>query len=28
VTVGTNGSFTFTDTNAASFSKRFYRTRG
>jgi len=28
VTVGANGSFTFTDTNAASFSKRFYRTRG
>ena len=28
VTVGTNGSFTFTDTNAATFSKRFYRTRG
>ena len=28
VTVGTNGSFSFTDTNAASFSKRFYRTRG
>jgi hypothetical protein len=28
VTVGTNGLFTFTDTNAASFSKRFYRTRG
>jgi uncharacterized membrane protein YfcA len=28
VTVGANGSVTFTDTNAASFSKRFYRTRG
>jgi hypothetical protein len=28
VTVGANGSFTFTDTNAASFTKRFYRTRG
>jgi hypothetical protein len=28
VTVGTNGSLNFTDTNAASFSKRFYRTRG
>jgi hypothetical protein len=28
VTVGANGSFSFTDTNAASFSKRFYRTRG
>ena len=27
-TVGTNGTFNFTDTNAASFSKRFYRTRG
>jgi len=28
VTVGTNGSTVFTDTNAASFSKRFYRTHG
>ncbi len=28
VTVGTNGSFSFTDTNAASFSRRFYRTHG
>ncbi|MGA2242826.1 MAG: DUF4082 domain-containing protein [Verrucomicrobiota bacterium] len=28
VTVGTNGLSVFTDTNAASFSKRFYRTRG
>ena len=28
VTVGTTGSLNFTDTNAASFSKRFYRTRG
>jgi hypothetical protein len=28
VTVGANGSLTFTDTNAASFTKRFYRTRG
>ena len=28
VTVGTNGSFIFTDTNAASFSRRFYRTHG
>jgi hypothetical protein len=27
-TVGTNGSLNFTDTNAASFSRRFYRTRG
>jgi hypothetical protein len=27
-TVGTNGSLNFTDTNAPSFSKRFYRTRG
>jgi hypothetical protein len=27
-TVGANGSLNFTDTNAASFSKRFYRTRG
>ena len=26
VTVGSNGSFTFTDTNAAGFSQRFYRT--
>jgi len=25
VTVGTNGSFNFTDTNAANFSRRFYR---
>lgn len=28
VTVGANGSFSFTDTNAASFTRRFYRTRG
>jgi len=28
VTVGANGSLSFTDTNAASFSKRFYRTHG
>jgi len=28
VTVGASGSVDFTDTNAASFSKRFYRTRG
>jgi hypothetical protein len=28
VTVGTNGILYFTDTNAANFSKRFYRTRG
>jgi hypothetical protein len=28
VTVGTNGSFSFTDTNAASFSMCFYRMRG
>ncbi len=28
VTAGANGSVTFTDTNAAGFSKRFYRTRG
>jgi hypothetical protein len=28
VTVGSNGSFSFTDTNAARFMKRFYRTRG
>jgi hypothetical protein len=28
VTVGTNGTLNFTDTNAASFSKRFYRTQG
>jgi hypothetical protein len=28
VTVGTGGSLNFTDTNAASFSRRFYRTRG
>jgi hypothetical protein len=28
VTVGTTGSLNFTDTNAPSFSKRFYRTRG
>ena len=28
VTVGAGGSLNFTDTNAASFSKRFYRTRG
>jgi len=27
-TVGATGSLDFTDTNAASFSKRFYRTRG
>jgi hypothetical protein len=27
VTVGTSGSVTFTDTNAASFTSRFYRTR-
>jgi len=27
-TVGSSGSLDFTDTNAASFSKRFYRTRG
>ncbi len=27
-TVGANGSLNFTDTNAASFSRRFYRTRG
>jgi len=27
-TVGAGGSLNFTDTNAASFSKRFYRTRG
>jgi hypothetical protein len=28
VTVGASGSVDFTDTNAASFSRRFYRTRG
>jgi len=28
VTVGASGSLNFTDTNAASFSRRFYRTRG
>jgi len=28
VTMGTNGSLKFTDTNAASFSRRFYRTQG
>ena len=28
VTVGASGTLNFTDTNAASFSKRFYRTRG
>jgi hypothetical protein len=28
VTVGASGSLDFTDTNAASFSRRFYRTRG
>ena len=28
VTADANGSVTFTDTNAASYSKRFYRTRG
>jgi len=28
VTVGANGSIAFTDTNAASFKTRFYRTRG
>jgi hypothetical protein len=28
VTVGVSGSVNFTDTNAASFSRRFYRTRG
>ena len=28
VTVGATGSLNFTDTNAASFSKRFYRTQG
>jgi hypothetical protein len=28
VTVGANGLFTFIDTNAITFSKRFYRTRG
>ena len=28
VTVGASGSLDFTDTNAASFPKRFYRTRG
>jgi hypothetical protein len=28
VTVGTNGLSVFTDTNAASYSRRFYRTRG
>ena len=28
VTVGTNGTLNFTDTNAAGFSKRFYRTQG
>ena len=28
VTMGTNGLSVFTDTNAASFSRRFYRTRG
>jgi Fibronectin type III domain len=27
-TIGTNGSLNFTDTNAASFSRRFYRTQG
>jgi hypothetical protein len=27
VTVGAGGSLDFTDTNAASFSKRFYRTQ-
>ena len=27
-TVGTNGSLNFTDTNAAKYSRRFYRTRG
>jgi len=28
VTIGTSGSLTFTDTNAASFPRRYYRTRG
>jgi hypothetical protein len=28
VTVGAGGSLSFTDTNAANFSQRFYRTRG
>jgi hypothetical protein len=28
VTVGADGSFNFTDTNAASFPRRYYRTRG
>ena len=28
VTVGASGSLNFTDTNAASFSRRFYRTQG
>lgn len=28
VTVGANGTLNFTDTNAAKFSRRFYRTRG
>jgi hypothetical protein len=28
VTVGATGLLNFTDTNAASFSRRFYRTRG
>ena len=28
VTVGATGSLNFTDTNAPSFSRRFYRTRG
>ena len=28
VTMGASGSLDFTVTNAASFSKRFYRTRG
>jgi hypothetical protein len=28
MTVGTNGLSVFTDTNAASFSRRFYRTQG
>ena len=28
VTVGASGTLNFTDTNAASFSRRFYRTQG
>jgi len=28
VTMGASGTLNFTDTNAAAFSRRFYRTRG